>query len=720
MIAKCLEYDPECRYQTAHEVIDALHERRWEIIRTKHRLRIALTPRGIFIMSALALLLLSLGGGWWHRTAKIQTLSAIAQPWYDRGMMALRDGTYLQATLAFTKALDLDKRYVLTHARLAEAWAELDSTGLAQTEMLAATAPEAQDTMPALDRKYVDAVRATLIRDYSAAAQDYEEIVRQLPGDRKADGYVDLGRAYEKAGKVKETIASYETAAKMKPEDPAPFVHLGIWKSRQRNPVGAEAAFKRAEELYHAGSNQEGLAEVAYQRGYAANEAADSEHAREYLEQSLAIARQIDSPQLEARTLSQLSSVAYNDDKDDLAIDYANQVIQIADTNGLEYWKADGKMRLGNAYLDKEDFAKAESSSQEALSLARHNQHPRVKAAAEFTLASIRDQEGGRPDEQIVFAQDALKYYRDFGFMNRAAASAILVIRAHEAKGDFTQALQTGTELIQVADQTHSQVSMENAQEAVGSANLGLQDYPAALAHFQIALKTSQVLHENEAYQEIHCADALWRIGRYQEAEEMLAEIPPDAMKRNDIATYVDGIGAQINLSQGKYGNALSVSRRALLAFPKMPANEIAEFEKIEALSQAQLGQLEQAQHEVDQLLAFAQEKGDEGLIAESELTEANVLLRVNSPEKAMSLAQSAYSYFSAKGEKESEWLSLFYLAIAAKGIGDLSTSAHDAQKALDTLASLEQSWGASVFDHYIARPDYKIVLRELTKLKAA
>ena len=94
-------------------------------------------------------------------------------------------------------------------------------------------------------------------------------------------------------------------------------MHIGIWKSRQRDPAGAEDAFSRAEELYRAKSNQEGLAEVAYQRGYAANDAGDPEHAHEYLDKSLSIARQINSPQLEARTLTQLSSIEYNGGKED-------------------------------------------------------------------------------------------------------------------------------------------------------------------------------------------------------------------------------------------------------------------------------------------------------------------------------------------------------------------------------------------------------------------
>ena len=294
--------------------------------------RIALTPRVAVIAGAVLLVLLGVSGWSLYRSVTTYRPPQEAKRWYLDGVAALRDGTYLKATNSLVMAVNSDPRYALAHARLAEAWAELDSTGEAQQQMLLATAAEQQISMRDEDKRYVDAVHHTLIRNYSAAAQDYEEILKRLPGEEKADGLVDLGRAYEKAGKVKQTMASYEQAATLRPDDPAPFVHLGIWKSRQRDPAGAEVAFTRAEELYRAKSNQEGLAEVAYQRGYAANEAADSEHAHQYLEVSRNIARQIHSPQLEARTLSQLSSVEYNDSKDDQAIADAKQAIQIAET----------------------------------------------------------------------------------------------------------------------------------------------------------------------------------------------------------------------------------------------------------------------------------------------------------------------------------------------------------------------------------------------------
>jgi eukaryotic-like serine/threonine-protein kinase len=716
VVCKCIEYEPERRYQSAAEVLAALRQRSLLVWRFNNGQRIALTPRVAAIVGAILLVLLSISVTSIYRIATTYHPSHTGKQWYDDGVAALRDGTYLKAANALGEAVKSDPHYALAHARLADAWAELDFTGQAQQEMLRATDAEQRTSMPDEDKQYVDAVQATLIRNYSAAAQDYEELLKQLPDDRRADGLVDLGRAYEKAGKIKETTASYEQAARLNPDDPAPFVHIGIWKSRQRDPAGADVAFTRAEELYRAKSNQEGLAEVAYQRGYAANEAADSVHAHEYLEKSLSIARQINSPQMEARSLSQLCSVDYYDGKDDKAIEDANQAIKIAEENNLEYWKADGLMRLGNAHLHKQDYATAESYAQQALKLAKQSQHPRIEASADFTLASIRDQRRGNRDEQIAFAKEALQYYRDYGFLNMATACSILLVRAEEAKGDYAQALEDATEQLKLAEKTDSLASEEIAEEAVGVSFSGLEDYPAALSHFDKALQIGHTLHYAESFQEKHRADMLWRLGRYQDAEEMLARTLQDDGHRADTGGNVADTRATILLSRGKDAEALSTCRKALNDFPNLDADTIADFAQIEALAEARLGKLDQAKIEADRALALAKEVNEDA-VGQAELVEAEVLLLSHSPTQALSFAQSANTYFSVKQEKESEWLSLLYMAEASKASGDREAGISAAKKAIDILAALEQSWSPIVFRQYGARPDLHEDIQHLNNL---
>ena len=68
VICKCIEFEPEHRYQAANEVLAALHQRSLVVWRFSHGQRIALTPRVAAIAGALLLVLLGVSGWSVYRT----------------------------------------------------------------------------------------------------------------------------------------------------------------------------------------------------------------------------------------------------------------------------------------------------------------------------------------------------------------------------------------------------------------------------------------------------------------------------------------------------------------------------------------------------------------------------------------------------------------------------------------------------------------------------
>jgi serine/threonine protein kinase/Tfp pilus assembly protein PilF len=716
IIGKCLEFDPKRRYQSATELSRALRSHIPGLPR--------LSPSAVKVSyghvwgSALGLSFVGLAILLWYKPASYHPPDLRALKWYEAGTSALQEGSYLQATGELKKAVELDKNFALAHARLAEAWSELDFTGAAEREMLLATAPEKGKNLPNLDRMYIEAVRATLTHDFTGAVQYEMAILKSLPGDQKGYGYVDLGRAQEKAGDIASALKSYQTAAKLNPDNPAPFIHLGVLKSRQQDAAGGEAAFKEAESLYQTKSNLEGVAEVAFQRGHYANERGDSALARASLDKCLEMARQIPSLQLQVRTLTQLSNADYYLGQNDQAIVDANQAIELANRNGLEYWATDGLIREGNAYLGKRDFEDAEKVLEGALNRAETNQHAHLRANAELTLASIRDQQGKR-DEELQFAQSALRYFRDYGLLAQASDATILSIRAQEGGGNFAQALQSGMNLLEIARKSNSQTDIELAQETVGGILLDLEQYPDALTHFQEALSSSKLTKGNPAYQELHCADALWRLGRYDEAEAMLRSIPPERAKPTDVASGIDLVRAEMHLSQLRFREAYDIAARAVRTFSDLPANKVLRFRRVEVVAEAELGRAKDAQFDAEQLLALAHSDGDADSIAIADLTQALVFVRAQLPNQAGPLAESARSQFSTTGQAESEWLSLLMLSETSEGQKDSRSTIENAKRSLDILNKIEHTWTSPVFDQYASRPDIRIALRQLSKLKA-
>src|SRR5262249_32667525 len=141
--------------------------------------------------------------------------------------------------------------------------------------------------LPSLDALYLRAIRDTVSREFERAILSYQEIARRAPASEKAHAYTDLGRSYEKNDQIDKAIESYQQATDLAPEDPAAFLRLGILYGRKQLLVNAEAAFKKAQDIYEALTNTEGLTEVLYERGVLYNNLERLSEARAQLERAL-------------------------------------------------------------------------------------------------------------------------------------------------------------------------------------------------------------------------------------------------------------------------------------------------------------------------------------------------------------------------------------------------------------------------------------------------
>ena len=89
----------------------------------------------------------------------------------DRGTSAIREGAYFQASKALERALEIDNAFALARARRAEAYAEWDSpTGQGGTAAAMALLPD-RSNLSAAESNYVDAVAATLGRNFKTAIE---------------------------------------------------------------------------------------------------------------------------------------------------------------------------------------------------------------------------------------------------------------------------------------------------------------------------------------------------------------------------------------------------------------------------------------------------------------------------------------------------------------------------------------------------------------------
>ncbi len=105
------------------------------------------------------------------------TRSPEAQHFFDQGVFALRDGAYLKARNVLELAIKADSSWALAHARLAEAWTELDNFDAASREITAAHSRAANDkAIGELDHLYLQAITQTVDGNHAEALKAYDQI----------------------------------------------------------------------------------------------------------------------------------------------------------------------------------------------------------------------------------------------------------------------------------------------------------------------------------------------------------------------------------------------------------------------------------------------------------------------------------------------------------------------------------------------------------------
>jgi len=448
--------------------------------------------------------------------------------------------------------------------------------------------------------------------------------------------------AYERAGDIPHSLDSYSQAAALDGNNPAAYMHTGILQSRLHHAQQGEQAFARAQAIFGSevdsfgrAGNPEGLAELDYERGYAANDRGDSKDAEPLLELSRDEAAKIPSIQLEIRALTQLSSAESMLSQDERAVSDAERAIGLARDNQLGSWAAAALVRLANAQRFQGHLNDAEQPLQEAMQILRQSSQPRIEALANSTLASLMSQEH-LWDKVAEPAQAALDYYKKNGFSEGATGAGVLLVRTERDKGRYKQALEDGNTLLSLVGQSGLPASEIQAEETVGTVYLALEQYPDALAHFQRAERLANT-DRLRSYEAFDCGTTLWRLGRYAESEAMIERASADS-------TLLPSVGesrVESLLSQQKYGPALKLAQQVIARSPDMVADRKLDLEQDEVVAEAHLRMKPQALAGLAAYVAPDPTNANPADEAQAKLAAAEVYLATGMNQQARDAAKS-------------------------------------------------------------------------------
>jgi tetratricopeptide (TPR) repeat protein/tRNA A-37 threonylcarbamoyl transferase component Bud32 len=740
---KALAKKPEERYQTAAEFIEdlraaqgALHEEGVAHKRTQridaahgtgHTSALAtlsdLFKRPISVGVVAAAFLLAGLAVWLmvrrSRPAPHQP-TAEAVRWYEMGTNALRDGAYYQASKALEQAIAADDGYALAHARLAEALMELDYVDRAKDEMLrvGSLIPDRSALQP-IDALYLDAVTATVRRDFASAVAAYGEITRLTPDQTHV--YVDLGRAYENKEDIKKAVESYLEATRRDPRYATGFVRVGILYGRQQELASAKAAFDGAEKIYQATGNVEGRAEVFYQRGFLLRNTGKFSEARPQFQNALELARAASNLSLQIKILLQLSNVTISEGDTNQAQYYAREALNLAEANGMANLVPRGLVDLGNVFLARGDYGETEKYYKQALDLTRRNKGRRNEARALLMLGSLREQQG-KADEAVSYVEQALPFYQQGGYRKETAQALLLLVRANLLKGDYDAALRAFEQQLEVAQQIGDPSQLSLSHEGIGTIFSLQERFPEALSHYQQKYAISESTNDQKgmAYARMSQGYVLGRLGRYAEARAALEHASALANKSTGgmktLSAQIYQTEAVILLSERHFPVARAKAEQALaLAGTQYPAIAFVA-KRVIGTVQVSSGAASEGRKLLEETVEKAMRADDPEPLSALLLALAGAMLEDGDAQNALTTALRAQDSFARSKQHESEWRAWLVAARASRRTGDQVKAQEYASRAAELLSSLQQKWGADNYTSYLARPDVQYYRNQLSE----
>jgi tetratricopeptide (TPR) repeat protein/tRNA A-37 threonylcarbamoyl transferase component Bud32 len=741
VILKALSKALEARYQTALELrgdiaklrIDLHGERQVATLPPKGLEReprpapvkfFRWARKGLFALAGVFVLTAALLAG-----GKISSLiqatpyepKGEAKQRYDEGVNALRDGAYFKATRHLGLAIRADNQFALGHARLAEAWLELDQRKKAESEMLIARSLADRVNLTRFEAAYLQAANRTLVRDLTGAIEKYREALALSNGEQKAVVYFDLGRAYERNEDLAPAKESYNSALKINPANAAAAMRLGVLAAREMDSASAESRFNEAEQRYREVDNVEGVTEAVFLRGYLLNTRDQLKDARTILEEALGRTRALGNQPQQVAILLHLSNIACSEGDTARAESIATEAVDLARREGMESLAVDALIAVGNAFLTRNDLDTAERHFQTALNLARTYEGEIGEKRALLALASANERRS-KTDEVIRLVGEAFPFLERGNYKREMAQALTLLARTHRKKGEYDQALRIYTQSLELLTQLEDHAEMASCHTGIALVLSYREQYSEALDEYQQGSAIHESLGDefNRGYDAMNTGRMLFQLGRYDQAEasfRLASELARRTGPNAHLQTFVEIYRGRMALSQGRYDLADSRSKEALhLAGPS--AREETILSKVTlAEGMVQSGRVREGLKLCREAEALASELGNPRHLSEARLALARALLRSDDFEAAFKTAQMAEADFDRLGKRDSLWRALVVEAVCRERSGDSGTARALATRAVETLSVVTTQLGEEASSGFLSRTDVVQDSRLLGKL---
>jgi tetratricopeptide (TPR) repeat protein len=678
---------------------------------------------GYVIAGVVAVALLGILG-WWLTRPTVHQPTPEARRLYDLGVNAIREGAFFKSSKLLQQAVGTDERFALAHARLAEAWTELDVPDDAKNELLIAQnlVPNRAVLVP-VDSLRLQAISNTVTRDFPAAVENYRRLVSTVPANEKAFALVDLGRAHEKGEQLEPAIDAYRQATEIDAHNAAAFLRLGVALGRAQKYPEAENALKRANDLFDISNEIEGITEVFFQRGNLLQQQGKIADAEVAFGKALERSTSLENNDQRIRTLQQLSNTFILAGNATKAQQYSEQAMALARSNRMENLTTLGLIEIGRAYMILGNVAEADKNFNEALRLAQLYKGRYAEARAQLALGALRKQQDN-PEAALTYLQNALRFFEQGHYGKETFSTYFNLGYVQIELGKYDDAKQTFERLLKAAQAVGDNQFIAYGHNGLGYVLLDSEKFPEAWNHFYEDYKIEKSINAKLAtgYAADYLGTTAWRLGRFSDAHANLDEAlaiaePPGQESYKDLLADAMCSAAGLALSEAKAAEAVGKARRALaIAGSEFKVSAVRSRATL-GLALARSGQAAAGRKECEQAVQMARALHNPLWLSEALLAFSEASLAAGDAQGALTSATEAQSRFASAKQNESLWRVYAIQARATEKLGDKERARQLAQQAESLLSSLEGVWGTDNYKSYLARPDITELRRLLTKL---
>lgn len=642
----------------------------------------------------------------WKRRGFHEPLPAVQRA-YDDAVEQIHEGAFFRASVILERAVkEGGDSFPLMHARLAEAYAELDNSEKAMAELLRVRelVPDTS-ALEETDRLRLEAVTAIVKRDYAAAIKNYEALVSIKPASKKQHALIDLGRAFEKGEQPNRAIDCYEQARQLDPRSAAAHLRLGVVYGRRQRMDDAFTSFDTAYGLFATSGGIEGMAEVSLQRAVLLGQLGRTKEAHDELVKALDKSKALDNKDKAVRVFLNLSNNELVTGNTKSAEQYSSQAVSLAQLNNMENLTIQGIIDIANTHFVRGHHAEAEAGYQQALRLAQYYKANRNQARANLMMASLRNHQND-PEGTREFVEKALPFYQQGGYRKELSSALSMLGHAYDQEGKYNLAVLTFRQQLELAKQVDDQLQVAHSYEGMGVVYNHQQNYPKALEQFSRQYDIARALRNETliAYASMNRGTMLWQLGNYEEGSIALDEAQVGTENR-ELIGWIRVSKARMALSQGDTKKAVLESSEVIkITGTEMKAIAIQALSTLgvaEAMNGRATFGVQQCQKAVD----LARTLRDPLPLSHALLALSQAAYIAKDSSKALAIAQEAQARFASANQYEAEWRAWAWIA-------RISPNSDAVDKANARLSSLKTDWQFDNHLRYLLRPDISELLK--------